>query len=57
MVFPQGDNSNTGVTFDEGSEENDACFDSAIGYPQGFFRSQRMEFTQGKVERIQIKKD
>ncbi len=51
MVFPQGDNSNTGVTYDEGSEDNDACFDSSLGYPQGLFRAQRMEFTQGKVKR------
>jgi FtsP/CotA-like multicopper oxidase with cupredoxin domain len=49
MVFVQGDHAMNGVFYDEGSQDNDACFNSDLGYPQGMFRSQRMEFDDGKA--------
>jgi suppressor of ftsI len=52
MVFMNGDRSEFDTVLQIGDPENDACFDTELGFPQGQYRPQRDEFDHGKAYRI-----
>ena len=51
FIFSSGDGSQY-IEFDPGFEEADGCYVPGAGLDQGVFRSQRLDFPNGKVTRI-----